>query len=476
MTYETIIGIEIHCELKTRSKMFSGAPVTYGAAPNTAVNEIDLGHPGVLPSLNKTAVEKALQACMALNLTIDPLVRFDRKNYFYADLPKGFQITQQFYPIGKDGWLDIETDQGSRRIRINRLHMEEDTAKQYHLEDASWIDFNRAGVPLVEIVSEADLRSAQEAMAYVDKLRNILVYLDVTDGKMEEGSLRCDINISLRPIGTTAFGTKTEIKNINSISNIEKAVASEIARQSALLEAGQPVEQATRRYDDVAKTTVLMRMKEGSVDYKYFPEPNIPPVLLSQAWIEAIRLALPELPDARYRRYRSLGLSDYDAGQLIQNKALSDLFDALLPQVKSVKLAANWCLGDLLANLSQDQLTRKNYALRLSELAAMINALADQTISSKQAKDIFGHLLEGKGYEATVNALNIVQVSDTSVLSALVEEVLNENPQSIVDYHAGKDRALGFLVGQLMKKSKGQANPALSSELLKAQLATRKPQ
>jgi aspartyl-tRNA(Asn)/glutamyl-tRNA(Gln) amidotransferase subunit B len=476
MTYETVIGIEIHCELKTRSKMFSGAPVTYGAAPNTAVNEIDLGHPGVLPSLNKAAVEKALQACMALNLSIDPLVRFDRKNYFYADLPKGFQITQQFYPIGKEGWLDIEVDGETRRIRINRLHMEEDTAKQYHVEDASWIDFNRAGVPLVEIVSEADLRTAKEAMAYVDKLRNILVYLDVTDGKMEEGSLRCDINISLRPVGTTAFGTKTEIKNINSISNIEKAVASEIARQSALLDAGQPVEQATRRYDDVAKTTVLMRMKEGSVDYKYFPEPNIPPVLLSQTWIDAIRLALPELPDARYARYRSLGLSDYDAGQLIQNKALSDLFDALLPQVKSVKLAANWCLGDLLANLSQDQLTQKSYALNLSELAAMINALADQTISSKQAKDIFGHLLEGQGYDATVKALDIVQVSDTSVLSALVDEVLNENPQSIVDYHAGKDRALGFLVGQLMKKSKGQANPALSSELLKAQLATRKPQ
>jgi aspartyl-tRNA(Asn)/glutamyl-tRNA(Gln) amidotransferase subunit B len=476
MTYETVIGIEIHCELKTRSKMFSGAPVTYGATPNTAVNEIDLGHPGVLPSLNKAAVEKALQACMALNLSIDPLVRFDRKNYFYADLPKGFQITQQFYPIGKEGWLDIEVDGETRRIRINRLHMEEDTAKQYHVEDASWIDFNRAGVPLVEIVSEADLRTAKEAMAYVDKLRNILVYLDVTDGKMEEGSLRCDINISLRPVGTTAFGTKTEIKNINSISNIEKAVASEIARQSALLDAGQPVEQATRRYDDVAKTTVLMRMKEGSVDYKYFPEPNIPPVLLSQTWIDAIRLALPELPDARYARYRSLGLSDYDAGQLIQNKALSDLFDALLPLVKSVKLAANWCLGDLLANLSQDQLTQKSYALNLSELAAMINALADQTISSKQAKDIFGHLLEGQGYDATVKALDIVQVSDTSVLSALVDEVLNENPQSIVDYHAGKDRALGFLVGQLMKKSKGQANPALSSELLKAQLATRKPQ
>jgi aspartyl-tRNA(Asn)/glutamyl-tRNA(Gln) amidotransferase subunit B len=475
MTYETVIGIEIHCELKTRSKMFSGAPVTYGAAPNTAVNEIDLGHPGVLPSLNKGAVEKALQACMALNLTIDPLVRFDRKNYFYADLPKGFQITQQFHPIGQAGWLDIETDEGTRRIRINRLHMEEDTAKQYHVEDASWIDFNRAGVPLVEIVSEADLRSAKEAMAYVDKLRNILVYLEVTDGKMEEGSLRCDINISLRPTGTDTYGTKTEIKNINSISNIEKAVASEILRQTALLEAGQPVEQATRRYDDVAKTTVMMRKKEGSVDYKYFPEPNIPPVLLAQSWIDSIRAALPELPDARFARYKNLGLNDYDAGQLIQNKAISDFFDALLPQVRSVKLAANWCLQDVLANLTQEQLTQRTYALKLSELAQLINALADQTLSSKQAKEVFPHLLEGKSFEDTVKVLNLVQVSDTSVLAALVDEVLNENPQSIADYHAGKDRALGFLVGQLMKKSKGQANPARSSELLKAQLDARKP-
>lgn len=475
MIYETVIGIEIHCELKTRSKMFSGAPVTYGAAPNTAVNEIDLGHPGVLPSLNKGAVEKALQACMALNLTIDPLVRFDRKNYFYADLPKGFQITQQFHPIGQAGWLDIETDEGTRRIRINRLHMEEDTAKQYHVEDASWIDFNRAGVPLVEIVSEADLRSAKEAMAYVDKLRNILVYLEVTDGKMEEGSLRCDINISLRPTGSKTFGTKTEIKNINSISNIEKAVASEILRQTALLEAGQPVEQATRRYDDVAKTTVMMRKKEGSVDYKYFPEPNIPPVLLAQSWIDSIREALPELPDARFARYKNLGLNDYDAGQLIQNKAISDFFDALLPQVKSVKLAANWCLQDVLANLTQEQLTQRSYTLKLGELAQLINALADQTFSSKQAKEVFPHLLEGKSFEDTVQVLNLVQVSDTSVLAALVDEVLNENPQSIADYHAGKDRALGFLVGQLMKKSKGQANPARSSELLKAQLDSRKP-
>jgi aspartyl-tRNA(Asn)/glutamyl-tRNA(Gln) amidotransferase subunit B len=475
MNYETVIGIEIHCELKTKSKMFSGAPVVYGAQPNTAVNEIDLGHPGTLPSLNKEAVRKAIQACMALNLKIDPLIRFDRKNYYYADLPKGFQITQQFYPIGSNGYIDLDLPEGTKRVRINRLHMEEDTAKQYHVDDESWIDFNRAGTPLVEIVSEADMRSALEAMAYVDKLRNILMYLDVTDGKMEEGSLRCDINISLRPEGTDAFGTKTEIKNINSISNIEKAVSAEIIRQKALLESGQAVAQATRRYDDVAKDTVMMRLKEGSVDYKYFPEPNIPPILIPETWIQEIRDNLPELPVARAKRYASLGLNDYDINQLVQNKALSDFFDALVPGVKNVKLAANWSCGDVLGALSQKQLETKHYDLKLSELRTMINALSDQTISSKQAKEIFPYLLKGEDYASVVKQLNIVQVSDTSTLQKLVVEVLDENPQSITDYHAGKDRALGFLVGQLMKKSKGQANPALSNSLIKAELDKRKP-
>jgi len=475
MNYETVIGIEIHCELKTKSKMFSGAPVSYGAQPNTSVNEIDLGHPGTLPSLNKEAVRKALQACLALNLKIDPLVRFDRKNYYYADLPKGFQITQQFYPIGTDGHIDIETEDGLKRIRINRLHMEEDTAKQYHVEDESWIDFNRAGTPLVEIVSEADLRSAKEAMTYVDKLRNILMYLEVTDGKMEEGSLRCDINISLRPEGTEVFGIKTEIKNINSISNIEKAVAAEIIRQKALLDAGEQVIQATRRYDDVAKDTVLMRLKEGSVDYKYFPEPNIPPIQLSQTWIDEIKAALPELPDQRSKRYLDLGLSGYDVQQLVQNKALSDFFDQLIVGVKNVKLAANWCCGDILGALTQKQLTEKTYSIKITELRALINALSDQTISSKQAKEIFPFLIKGESYATIVKQLNIEQVSDESTLLKLVEEVLEENAQSILDYHAGKDRALGFLVGQLMKKSKGQANPALSSQLLKAELERRKP-
>ena len=474
MNYETVIGIEIHCELKTKSKMFSGAPVAVNMQPNTCVNEIDLGHPGVLPSLNKEAVRLSVLACSALNLEIDPVVRFDRKNYYYSDLPKGFQITQQFHPIGQHGYIDLELEEGTKRIRINRLHMEEDTAKQYHADDETWIDFNRAGTPLIEIVSEADIRSAKEAMAYVEKLRNILVYLDVTDGKMEEGSLRCDINISLREVGTEAFGVKTEVKNLNSISNIERAIQAEVERQSALLNAGDVVEQATRRYDDVAKTTILMRKKEGTVDYKYFPEPNIPPIRLDQKWIESIQASMPELPDVRHARYMSLGLSDYDAQVLISNKALSDFFDQLLKHTNYVKLAANYCISDLLANISQKELSDESYALKIEEMGQLINGLGKQDISSKQAKDIFVELLKGKGYQATIKALNIEQVSDTSVLSAMIEAVLEENEQSIIDYHNGKDRALGFLMGQIMKKSKGQANPALTNKLLLEELLKRK--
>ena len=474
MNYETVIGIEIHCELKTKSKMFSGAPVAVNMQPNTCVNEIDLGHPGVLPSLNKEAVRLSVLACSALNLEIDPVVRFDRKNYYYSDLPKGFQITQQFHPIGQHGYIDLELEEGTKRIRINRLHMEEDTAKQYHADEETWIDFNRAGTPLIEIVSEADIRSAKEAMAYVEKLRNILVYLDVTDGKMEEGSLRCDINISLREIGTEAFGVKTEVKNLNSISNIERAIQAEVERQSALLNAGDVVEQATRRYDDVAKTTILMRKKEGTVDYKYFPEPNIPPIRLDQKWIESIQASMPELPDVRHARYMGLGLSDYDAQVLISNKALSDFFDQLLKHTSYVKLAANYCISDLLANISQKELSDESYALKIEEMGQLINGLGKQDISSKQAKDIFVELLKGKDYQATIKALNIEQVSDTSVLSAMIEAVLEENEQSIIDYHNGKDRALGFLMGQIMKKSKGQANPALTNKLLLEELLKRK--
>lgn len=466
MNFETVIGIEIHCELKTKTKMFSSAPVIVGAQPNTAVNEIDLAHPGTLPSLNKEAVRLAILACSALNLKIDSLIRFDRKNYYYSDLPKGFQITQQFHPIGSRGHIDIETSQGIKHVRINRLHMEEDTAKQYHVEDESWIDFNRAGTPLVEIVSEADMRSAEEAMKYVETLRSILVYLEVTDGKMEEGSLRCDINISLREFGAEEYGVKTEIKNLNSISNIALAIDAEVKRQSALIEKGEAVIQATRRYDDVNKDTVLMRKKEGSVDYKYFPEPNIPPIQIDAKWMEDIISNCPELPAARKERYAQLGLSDYDSEQLILNKKLSDLFDRLSEYTTETKLAANYVLSEVPALMDVKALNENNFVLKLSEFGAMLNALGAKEISSKQAKEIFPQLILGKDYKAVVKEFKIEQVSDEATLSKLIEEVLDENPQSITDFHAGKDRAVGFLMGSIMKKTRGQANPAKTNAML----------
>ena len=296
MEYDVVIGIEIHCELKTVSKMFSGAPTSFGQKANTCVNEIDLGHPGAMPCVNKEAVKKAIQICTALHLKIDPLIKFDRKNYYYADLPKGFQITQQFHPIGKNGYIMIKTDDKEKKIRINRIHMEEDTAKQFHLTNVSLLDYNRAGTPLVEIVSEPDMQNGKEAAAYVEALRQTLYYLGVSDCKMEEGSMRCDVNVSLKPKGSNVFGTKNEIKNLNSIANVQKAIDYEVARQKNILENGGTIEQATRRFDENTKETVLMRKKEGNVDYKFFPEPNIFPIRIDENWIKQIQSELPELP------------------------------------------------------------------------------------------------------------------------------------------------------------------------------------
>lgn len=475
MKYETVIGIEIHCELKTATKMFSPAPVSFAKHPNSCVNEIDLAHPGTLPSLNKNAVRQAIKACAALNLRIDPLIRFDRKNYYYPDLSKGFQITQQFHPIGSEGFVLISTSQGEKKVRINRLHMEEDTAKQFHYATETWIDYNRAGTPLVEIVSEPDMRNAEEAVAYVEKLRAILYYLGVSDVKMEEGSLRCDINISLRPEGSSEYGVKTEIKNLNSLNNIKIAIEAEVQRQSALLDSGEGVQQATRRYDDVAKTTVLMRKKEGSVDYKYFPEPNIPPVRLSQSWIQEIIDTLPELPEARYERYLSIGLSEYDAKILTQNKDLSDFYDEVVKFTKHSKIAANWCISEVLAVIDPLLLFTPRNKLTPENLATMINGIQDGIISSKQAKEVFPHMINGEPFAEVVERLGLKQVSDTDGLLVIIEETLDQQPQSVIDFHNGKDRALGFIVGQVMKKTKGQANPALTNKLVSEALQKRKP-
>jgi aspartyl-tRNA(Asn)/glutamyl-tRNA(Gln) amidotransferase subunit B len=472
MEYDVTIGIEIHCQLKTKTKMFSGAPTSFGRKANTCVNEIDLGMPGTLPEVNMEAVAKAVEACTALHLTIDPLIRFDRKNYYYSDLPKGYQITQQFHPIGRNGWVEIDTPEGKRKIRIERIHMEEDTAKQYHLSKVTLLDFNRAGTPLIEIVSKPDMHNGQEAEAYVEALRQTLYYIGVSDCRMEEGSMRCDVNVSIAPKGSDHLGTKNEIKNLNSISHIGKAVDYEVERQKKLLESGQPVLQETRRFDEKTGTTVLMRRKEGNVDYKFFPEPNIFPIRLSEAWIKSIQDAMPELPEARRARYeKDYGLSSRDIDILINNKEMGEFFEQCMKTSTNAKGVCNWLLSDVSAWLNAHEKTIADCDLKPEHLSKLVAMIDKGTISSKQAKELVDDLMNGRDPEETARAKGLQQVSDAGAIAAMVQEVLDANPQAAADYKNGKDRALGFLVGQVMKKSRGQANPSLVSKLVKKKLA-----
>ena len=474
MEYDVTIGIEIHCQLKTDTKMFSGAPTSFGRKANTCVNEIDLGMPGVLPEVNREAVKKAVMACTALHLDIDPLVKFDRKNYYYSDLPKGFQITQQFHPIGRNGYVEIETSEGKKKIRINRIHMEEDTAKQFHLTKFSLLDFNRAGTPLIEIVSEPDMHSGEEAEAYVEALRQTLYYIGVSDCRMEEGSMRCDTNVSISPKGSGVLGTKNEIKNLNSISHIGKAVNYEIERQKKLLEAGEKVLQETRRFDEKSGETVLMRRKEGNVDYKFFPEPNIFPIRLSDEWIKDIQDNMPELPQARKERYRSeYGLSDHDISILISNKEMSDYFETVTKFTSNAKSACNWLLSYISAWLNTHETTIDQAQLNPENLAKLIAMIDDGKISNAQAKKLVDDLMAGKDPEAAAKEKGLQQVSDTGAIAAMVNEVMDANPQAIEDFRNGKSRAVGFIVGQVMKKSRGQANPGMVSRMVNEELAKR---
>jgi aspartyl-tRNA(Asn)/glutamyl-tRNA(Gln) amidotransferase subunit B len=471
MNYETVIGIELHCELKTKTKMFSSAPTSFAQLPNSCTNEIDLGHPGTLPCLNKKAVELALRACLATHCEIDQLVKFDRKNYYYPDLPKGFQITQQFHPLGKRGYVEIQTEQGIKKIRLNRIHMEEDTAKQFHQGEFTYLDFNRAGTPLVEIVSEADMRSGKEAADYVEQVRNILCYLDVSDGKMEEGSLRCDTNVSIRPVGSTTLGTKTEIKNLNSLANIQKAVDYESKRQAELLDKGEKVIQATLRFDEPTQSTVMMRKKEGNVDYKFFPEPNIFPIKLEDSWIEDIKRNLPELPAQRVKRYEEeYHLSAYNISILVANKSLSDFFDAAMKYNTEPTIAANYLMGEVLGALNGKNLTIEQTKLNPEYFGKLVNLIASKKINSKQAKDLLPQLLEGKDPEVLIKQSGISQITDLTEITKIVEKVIAENQQSVADYHAGRDRALGYIVGQVMKQSKGKVNPQIAHDLVLAQI------
>ena len=474
MNYDVVIGIEIHCELKTKTKMFSGAPVSFAAAPNSCVNEIDLAYPGTLPCVNKGAVELAIRACSALNMEIDPLIKFDRKNYFYSDLARGYQNTQQFFPIGSHGVVEIETEEGTKAIRVNRIHMEEDTAKQFHYPQGTFIDFNRSGTPLIEIVSEPDMSSGKEAAAYVEKLRSILYYMDVSDCKMEEGSMRCDINISLKEKGSDQYGVRVEIKNINSIRNVQRAIDYEIMRQSKALEEGEEIIQSTRRFDEASGTTIMMRKKEGSVDYKYFPEPNMFPILIDSAWIKNIQENLPELPQVRKDKYiNEYKLGEKDAQLLIDNKELSDYYNLVVKHTNEYKTAANWVIVEMMAYLNKENISIDKNPLNPKHLADMIAMIKGGEISGKQAKVVFEEMMKGKDPKKVVEEKGMKQVSDTGAILAIVNQVLDANPQSIEDFKNGKDRAVKFLMGQVMKLSKGQANPAMANQMVLEELKKR---
>ncbi|KUP09250.1 glutamyl-tRNA amidotransferase [Bacillus coahuilensis m2-6] len=475
MNFETIIGLEVHVELKTDSKMFSPSPNHFGSEPNTNTNVIDLGYPGVLPVVNKRAVDFGMKAAMALNMDIATDTKFDRKNYFYPDNPKAYQISQFDQPIGENGWIEIEVEGKKKRIGITRLHLEEDAGKLTHTSDGSLVDFNRQGTPLIEIVSEPDIRTPEEAYAYLEKLKSIIQYTGVSDCKMEEGSLRCDANISLRPYGQEKFGTKTELKNLNSFNFVKKGLEHEQVRQEKVLLSGGVIDQETRRFDESTGKTILMRVKEGSDDYRYFPEPDLVHLYIDEEWKERIRADIPELPDARKKRYvEELGLPAYDAMVLTLTKEMSDFFEATVAAGSDAKLASNWLMGEVSAFLNSEQKELHETPLTPESLAKMITLIEKGTISSKIAKKVFKELAEkGGDPEEIVKAKGLVQISDEGTLRGIVTEILDKNEQSIEDFKNGKDRAVGFLVGQAMKATKGQANPPLLNKILLEELNKR---
>lgn len=476
MEFEPVIGLEIHVELKTKSKMFSSAPVAYGKEPNTLCAPLDLAFPGTLPTVNKEAVVYAIRVCHALHMSIDNVLHFDRKNYFYSDLPKGYQITQDRRPIGSNGYLEIEVDGKVKKIGIERLHIEEDTCKQLHFPTFTLLNYNRAGTPLIEIVSRPELRSGEEAMKYVEMIRSIVVFGGVSDGKMEEGSLRVDTNVSIRPKGSDVFGTKVEVKNINSINYVQKAIDFEVARQAKLIEEGKEILQETRRFDDKKGETVSMRLKTDSVDYKYFPETNITPINLSDEFIENAIKSCPELAESKKKRYVSeFGLNNYDASLLVSVKEISEYYDEATKFTKAYKLLANWINVDVLGYLNKNTIEITSFPIKPEILAGLVNIVEKNEVSSNQAREIFAKMIsDGVDAQKAKELLGISnQISDISFIKDAVNEVLEANPQAIIDFKEGKGRALGFLVGQIMKKTQGKINPKMTSDVLLEELKKR---
>jgi len=476
VNFETTIGLEVHVELKTKSKMFSPSANEFGDTPNMNTNVIDWGYPGVLPSVNKGALEYGMRAALALNATIATENHFDRKNYFYPDNPKAYQITQFEQPIGHDGWVEVELDNGdTKKIGIEELHLEEDAGKNTHRGQNSYVDLNRQGTPLIEIVSKPDMASPEEAYKYLETLRQVIQFSGVSDVKMEEGSLRVDANISIRPVGQKEYGVKTELKNINSFNYLRKGLEYEEKRQAQILLSGGTIRQETRGYNENTGETVLQRVKEGSDDYRYFPEPDIPPIHISDDWIAEVRRSIPEMPAARRQRYiNDLGLSAADATVLTQSLEMADFFEATVAAGADAKLAANWLQGEVSAYLNAEKLELTATKLTAVNLATMINLITDGTISSKIAKKVFKEIItNGTEPKQWVEAKGLVQLSDPAKLLPIITEILDNNQQSIDDFKNGKDRAIGFLVGQIMKQTRGQANPKVVNQLLIQELKQR---
>jgi aspartyl-tRNA(Asn)/glutamyl-tRNA(Gln) amidotransferase subunit B len=475
MDYEVVIGLEVHCQLATKTKIFCGCATTFGQSPNAQTCPVCLGHPGVLPVLNRQAVAYTIMAGLATHCEIRDASVFARKHYFYPDLPKGYQISQYDRPICEGGRVEILVEGVPQRIGLTRIHMEEDAGKNLHegLGDASHVDLNRAGVPLIEVVSEPELRSPEEAVAYLKKLRDIVVYLGVCDGNMEQGNLRCDANISLRPRGSDTLGTRVEMKNMNSFRFLKAAIEYEMKRQAQVLHRGGTIVQETRLWDTKRGVTESMRTKEEAHDYRYMPEPDLLPVVVDPEWIEEIRRAMPELPDAKRERFvAAYGLSAYDADVLTASRALADYYErAVAAYDGDPKLTCNWVMGDLMGRLNEAGTAIEQCPMTPAQLAGIVAAIHEGTISGKIAKAVFGHLYgTGKTAADVIREQGLVQVSDTGAIDAIIAGVLAANPEEVALFRGGKDKLLGFFVGQVMKASKGKANPQLVNERLRAAL------